>query len=441
MKIKTLQTHTLSRHPLGGDMRHILRAALAAADPYRALLSALRMDAQRQLHVDGQTYALSTFRRVALLAVGKAAEAMAQAAADLLGDAIQAGLVITKHPSAARLPGWTVLQGGHPVPDESSLRAGRAALDFVGQLGARDLLLVLLSGGGSALMTQPRGAVTLTDWQAVTRALLACGARIDEINTLRRALDAVKGGGLTQAAGGARVLTLILSDVVGNPLEAIASGSTVPNPTDSADALAVLRKYDLLAQTPPAVLDVLSSAPRRRADAAHRARVQSFIVADNRRAVQAALSQAAALGYRPVDLGSDWQGEARQVGADWAVRLRAAAGRTCLAAGGETTVTLRGGGLGGRNQEAALAAVRPLAGKPQALLATLATDGEDGPTDAAGAVVDGSTLARAQALGMTPEDFLARNDAWHFFAALDDLLRPGSTGTNVNDIALMLVDG
>lgn len=440
MLTKNLQTETLRRHPLGQDMQSVLREALAAVDPYRAVAAALQLDAQGRLRAGGHLWPLADFRQVVVLSVGKAAEAMAQAAFDRLGQFVRRGLVIAKHPSRERLGTWPVLRGGHPVPDENSLRAGERALNLAGSLDERDLFIVLISGGGSALMASPRAGLQLTDLQALTQGLLASGARIDEINVLRRALDEVKGGGLTLAARGAQVLTLLLSDVVGSPLEAIASGPTVANPTDAADALAVLRKYDLMKRVPPNVLQALSAAPRRSMDAETFARVYPVIVADNQRAAQAALSQAAKLGYRPLDLGSSWQGEARRVGADWAARMRAVSGKVCLVAGGETTVTLRGDGLGGRNQEVALAAVRPLAGVSRVLLATLATDGEDGPTDAAGAVVSGDTLGRAQALGLAPEDFLARNDAWHFFNALNDLLRPGPTGTNVNDLAVMLVD-
>lgn len=343
-------------------------------------------------------------------------------------------LVVTKHASSLTDVPASIIESGHPVPDARSLAAGEAALDFVSGLAADDLLVCLISGGGSALMTAP--LVPLEDLRTLTSTLLACGARIDEINTLRRRLDRVKGGGIAKATQ-ARVLSLILSDVVGSPLEAIASGPTAPDPTTKEDALAALEKYGL------STLYSLLSAPEtpKPGDPLF-ARVQNVIVGDNALAAQAALEQAGREGFRAIDLGSDWQGEARQAGVELARRLRSAAATgpspVCMIAGGETTVTLTGGGKGGRNQELALAAVPELAGAPGLMLITLATDGEDGPTDAAGAVATGETRQRAGRLGMASADYLSRNDAYPFFEALGDLLKTGPTGTNVNDLTVLL---
>lgn len=361
-------------------------------------------------------------------------------------------LVVTKHASRPDFGPASIIESGHPVPDARSQAAGEAALEFVSGLAADDLLVCLISGGGSALMTAP--LVPLEDLQALTSALLACGARIDEINTLRRHLDRVKGGGIAKATQ-ARVLSLILSDVVGNPLEAIASGPTAPDPATKEDALAVLEKIGLenepqrhrdtgtrnLATLRLRDLVVNSPETPKPGDPLF-ARVQNVIVGDNALAVHAALGQAEREGLRAIGLGSGWQGEAREVGIELARKLRTAAATNpsplCLIAGGETTVTVIGNGKGGRNQELALAAVPELAGLEDVLLITLATDGEDGPTDAAGAVVNGETRQRAERLGLTAAGHLSRNDAYPFFEALGDLLKIGPTGTNVNDLVVMI---
>jgi hydroxypyruvate reductase len=307
-------------------------------------------------------------------------------------------------------------------------------------LGKNDLLLCLISGGGSALMTAPHPGLGLEDLQSLTRALLACGARIDEINTLRRHLDQVKGGGLARAAFPAQVVSLILSDVVGNPLEAIASGPTAPDPSPRAEALGVLEKYHLTEKVPAAILRGLESAPEtpKPGDGLFE-RVQNVLVGSNFLAAQAALAQAEVDGLQTTFLGDAWQGEAREVAHTFCDRLKTISKRPiCMIAGGETTVTLnQAKGLGGRNQELALAAVEKLAGLENVLLVSLATDGEDGPTRAAGAVVSGETWQRAQESGLQPSEYLGRHDSYHFFERLGDGLQPGPTGTNVNDLTFL----
>ncbi len=440
-------TTTLRQHPRGASVTRILAAAIQAVEPGRA--------AQKYL----SEHPLPSASRICVLAVGKAAIPMTRAVFETTK--VTAALVITKHAEQTGLTPATVLVGGHPVPDSRSLQAGEAALGFVSGLRADDLLLCLLSGGGSALMTAPRPGLTLDDLQSLTRQLLACGARIDEINTLRRHLDRVKGGGLAQAASPARVLSLILSDVVGNPLEAIASGPTAPDPSSRADALRVLAKYGLTESVPAAILQTLEHAPEtpKPGDALF-TRVENVLIGSNALAAQAALQQAETEGFYPQFLGDSWQGEARQVAKTLCKRLKDETRRpVCLVAGGETTVTLVGQvsdlsamptsagqvrdlshnhALGGRNQELALAAARELDGLPNVMLVSLATDGEDGPTDAAGAVVTGETAQRARALNLDPDEFLERNDSYHFFAPLGDLLQPGPSGTNVNDLTFLL---
>jgi hydroxypyruvate reductase len=342
------------------------------------------------------------------------------------------------------------MEGGHPVPDARSLVAGEHVLKFVSSLEEADTLVCLISGGGSALVTAPY--VPLEDLQKLTSLLLSSGARIDDLNTLRRQLDRIKGGGLARATQ-AKIISLILSDVIGNPLEAIASGPTVPDPTTKVDAVEILQKYKLEKDVPKSILDILLSIPSL-AVAEDRGpsiyeRVQNIIVGDNKLAAQAAQEQAEREGFQAEILTNELQGEAREVGRELAHRLRAesakrtrppfdtAQGKFCLIAGGETTVTLSGKGKGGRNQELALSAVDELKGSENVMLVALATDGDDGPTDAAGAVVTGESAQRAESLGLDAADYLSRNDAYPFFEQLGDLLKTGPTGTNVNDLIFL----
>jgi len=412
-------THSL-RDP---RLLRILAAALDAVEPGAAV--------RRYL----VTHPLPQRERIFALAIGKAALPMMEGLASVVQ--LEDGLAITKHAAAGTRVDYAVLEGGHPVPDERSLVAGKAALEFAGRLGTRDLLVCLISGGGSALVSAPR--IPLEELRKLTSALLASGARIDEINTLRRHLDKVKGGGLARAANGARVVSLILSDVVGNPLEAIASGPTAPDPTTREAVMHVVRKYGLeklLGAGSEALEETLKPG-----DPIF-ARVENMIVASSEIAVQAALAQAKQEGFQTELLTTSLQGEARIAGRELAQRLRVATmgkkGPFCLIAGGETTVTLRGKGRGGRNQELALCALPELDGLENVMLISIATDGEDGPTDAAGAVVTGESLERARRLGLDVAGALAENNSYPVFEALGDLIKSGPTGTNVNDIVLMM---
>jgi glycerate 2-kinase len=415
-------THSLT----DARIQRILSAALKAVDPFDAV--------QKHLpNLDGRVFGLG---------IGKAATPMMEALVQRMP--LSGGLAVTKFASGLGRKLYPVIESGHPVPDARSLHAGERVLDFVSSLQAGDTLVCLISGGGSALMTLPYEGITLDDMQAMTRALLACGARIDEINTIRRSLDRVKGGGLARATK-ARVISLILSDVIGNPLEAIASGPAAPNPTTKADALAILKKYDITKQVSNSILQTLESEtflPNPRQRAVELQNVQNIIVGDNELASRAALKQAQLEGFHAEILANDLQGEARDVGVMLARKLRAEISKAphpfCLIAGGETTVTLRGNGNGGRNQELALAAVHDLAGLEDTMLIALATDGDDGPTDAAGAVVTGQTVQRAASLGLDAAGYLSRNDAYPFFDALGDLIKTGPTGTNVNDLIFLI---
>lgn len=457
-----LWTHSLRALPVGAAVTRILAAALGAVEPAAAVRGFLRRDGA-SLEVGSASYDLHRFERVLLFGIGKAGAPMARAAADILGERLAAGVVVVKEGHADQIgdfglpkgeaqseihnPQSTIelIEAGHPVPDERSVTGARRVVELLASATERDLVIGLISGGGSALLTLPAPGVSLRDLQVLTQLLLASGATITEMNALRKHLDQVKGGGLVGLAGGATFATLILSDVIGDPLDVIASGPTVPDASTFAEAYGVLERYGVVARTPPAVLAHLRSGVAGRVPETPKPgdprfdRVQNVIVGSNRQALDAAAAAVAAEGFEPSVIATPLQGEAREVGVTLA-RLARTDGRRpqALLAGGETTVTLHGDGRGGRNQEMALAAVEELAGQRDVVLVTLATDGGDGPTDAAGAVVTGATLHRAAALGLDPAASLARNDAYTFFDALGDLLKPGPTQTNVNDLALLL---
>jgi len=419
MDVNRFATHSLQDPRL----LRILSAALEAVDPFQAV----------------QKYLPELEGRVFGLGIGKAAVPMMDALAARIQ--LSGGLAVTKFAPDLRRESFAVIEGGHPIPDARSLEAGKRVLGFVSSLNEEDTLVCLISGGGSALVTAPY--LPLQDLQTLTSLLLSSGAPIDEINTLRRQLDRVKGGGLARATK-ARIVSLILSDVIGNPLEAIASGPTVPDPTTKEDAFAVIEKYHLESQIPSSI-NHLFEATKDIVEPQNSifARVQNIIIGDNKLAALAALKQAEQEGFQAEILTNALQGEAREVGRDLARRLRAdsvsRARPFCLIAGGETTVTIQGDGKGGRNQELALAAVPELAGLQDALWIALATDGDDGPTDAAGAVATDESAHRAAALGLDAAGHLSRNDAYPFFEALGDLLRTGPTGTNVNDLLFMCI--
>jgi glycerate 2-kinase len=443
---ESFQTFSLRSVPDGPSITRILAASIRAVEPGAAVERFVRRSGTI-LNVDGREYDLASFHRVGMLGIGKASVAMSTQLAGILGTQLQAGLVITKHADARSNFPFTLLEGGHPIPDVHSLEAGKKTLEFVSSFGPEDLLICLVSGGGSALVAAPLEGLQLEDLQALTSTLLASGARIDEINSLRRRLDRLKGGGLVRLSHGATIASLILSDVVANPLEAIASGPTAPDPTSTQAVLELVEKYRLRGKIPGSVISALEQSPEtpKPGDPIFE-KVQNVIVGSNLLAARAALAQAKMEGFHTHLLRLDLQGEARQAAGDLVNILRQAKHtgdpvppRACIIAGGETTVTVKGNGKGGRNTELALAAVMGLEGLPGVRLVTLATDGEDGPTDAAGAVVTGGTFRRAAGLGLDPQDYLDRNDSYTFFAALDDLLKPSPTGTNVNDLAFLFV--
>ena len=436
--MRNFSTVTLQTHPRRNDIMQILNACIDAVEPGNAIRRFVQRE-KNLLFIDNKKYDLNEFDNVTVLGLGKATEAMSLALLDVLGSYPSRGLLIPKQAFASPASEFTVSPGGHPIPTEASVHAGNTAFNLASSLTERDLLICLISGGGSALMASPRHGLQLADLQTLTKLLLACGARVDEINTLRRHLDRVKGGGIAKSANRARIASLILSDVVGNPLEAIASGPTALDPSTKEDALRILKKYDLLGKVPAAILEVLENSPETpKPDDPLFDRVQNVLVGSNSLAAQAGLEMAKSLGFHTHFLGDTWQGEARDVAKELCGHFNLNYERPfCLIVGGETTVTLHGHGKGGRNQELALAAAIEMNGLENSMLITLATDGEDGPTDAAGVVVTGETCQRGERLGVDAQAFLSQNDANSYFEQLGDLLKPGPTGTNVNDLTFL----
>jgi len=439
------------REELRHDLHAIFQAALQAVDPGEAIRTHVRREGDR-LHVAERTYDLNQYEAVHVIGVGKAGAAMAMAVEALLGDRLRGGHVIVKYGHGGPVKHVIVHEAGHPIPDEAGVRATRSLIDFVTGRGRRDLLICLISGGGSALSPAPVEGIALAEKQEVTRLLLACGATIHEINALRKHISRIKGGQLARLASPATLITLVLSDVVGDALDVIASGPTVPDTSSFADCLDILQKYQLLDEVPAAIRrhleDGVSGAipeTPKPGDAVF-ARTQTVIIGRNLQALEAAGRQATALGYQPLILSSAIEGETREVAkvhAGIAKEVLASghpiAAPACILSGGETTVTLRGRGKGGRSQEFALALALDIHKTPGIAALSGGTDGTDGPTDAAGAVADWTTCARAERLGLQPRLALENNDAYPFFERLGDLLITGPTQTNVMDVRVMLV--
>ncbi len=439
-------------------VEEIFQAALAAAEPGNAVRKSLTCR-DRVLQVGDLDFDLGR-GRIFLVSVGKAANPMAGAAFDILGDALFSACVISKRggkrPEEALLEARTkvkLMEGSHPVSGEDSISATAEVIEQLGDTTENDLVLCLISGGASALLTQP--AVSLADWQLLNEALLASGCTINELNTVRRQLDRVKGGGLARIAAPAQCISLILSDVVGNPLEAIGSGPTVLLSELPGDALKILDRYQIAEALGAAAYGRVTAALLQQdGGESMLARSEIFIVGDVKMAAEAAMARATALGFDAQIVSARLEGEAREVGRMAAAIAKDTPPGKCLIFGGETTVTIQGDGLGGRNLETALATAISLDNWLGVAVASVATDGEDGPTPAAGAVVSGWTAPYAIHEGLPPQDYLERNDSYSFFSKLDaltdmfeqdnDVYRPpcliliDSTGTNVNDLLFIL---
>lgn len=433
------------------DLDALVTAALEAVDPERCVSRALE---------EGEPAIPAPSRRdardVVLVAVGKAAPGMARGVLPRLGERIRDGLVLAPADGPADAPehpAVRMLRGGHPLPTPDGVEAARSVLDLAEGAGADDTVVVLLSGGGSALLTLPVRGVTLDDVRTTTADLLRAGAPIGELNAVRKHLDRLKGGRLARAASPAALRAAVISDVVGDRLDVIASGPVSPDPTRFRDALEVIEAYGLSRSAPRAVRAHLEAGAAGERDETPKPGHECFrsarvrVVANLATAVAEAQEEALRRGYRVRLLGTEATGEAREVGARLGrlgrrVRQGAEAPEppACLLGGGETTVTVRGDGRGGRNQEVALGAASEIAGDPGLLVAAVGTDGVDGPTDAAGALATGRTMERAAAAGLSAERTLARNDADPFFRALGDRIVTGPTGTNVMDLHVVLVE-
>ncbi len=437
----------------------ILSAALEAVDPANAIKrqvslagDTLRIGHRPEL-VEGQrTYDLTHYRHIYVIGGGKAGGSMAQAIEEILGRRVTAGLVNVKYGYGAETEIVRLNEAGHPIPDAAGMAGTKQMAELARQATDEDLVICLISGGGSALMTLPVEGITLADMKSLTDAFLRCGATINEINAVRKHLSQTKGGNLARLACPAEIVTLILSDVVGNPLDVIASGPTVPDPTTFADAYGVIEKYGLLGELPRSIVEHLRRgkegliADTPKAGDESFTRTHNLIIASNEVAAEAATTKAEELGFHTLLLSTFVEGEAREVAKVFAAVAKEIlhSGRpvprpACVVAGGETTVTVRGNGLGGRNQEMALSAALEIAGLEEVMIIPLATDGTDGPTNAAGAIADGSTLRRAQEAGLPVIQYLANNDSYHFFQQLGDLLVTGPTNTNVNDLTFTFV--
>ena len=426
MNVKPLRRHALS----------IFKAALAAADPADAVAH----------HLKRRDF--SRYRNIFVIGAGKAGASMAQAAERVLGRRIAAGLINVKDGHVAKLRRIELNECGHPMPDGRGVAGAERIAQIAAAAGRDDLVVCLISGGGSALLPLPAEGITLEEKQGTTRLLLSCGANIHEINAIRKHISRIKGGQLARLAAPATVESLLLSDVIGDDLDVIGSGPTAPDASTFAMAGGVLDKYGIRGQVPAAVREriergergEIAETPKPGDPIFHR--VRNTVVGGNRLALAAAARSARGLGYRTLVLSSEIEGETREI-----ARMHAAIAReivhgrqpvkppACIITGGETTVTIHGEGLGGRNQEFVLAAALDIAGLERVVVFSAGTDGTDGPTDAAGAIADGATLAR----NPDARRFLAQNDSYRYFQALDDLVITGPTNTNVADVRLVLV--
>lgn len=434
----------------------IFNAALKAVDPYESVK--LHTDKIRQFYQD------NNFKKLIVVGFGKAASAMAKAIEDELPDLIDTGIVVTKYGHAEntefgvksselgpkKLKKIKVIEAGHPVPDENGLNATEEIIKLLKNADENTLVVCLISGGGSALLAAPYEDISLDEKQKITQLLLKAGADINELNTVRKHISNVKGGRLAEIAYPARIISLILSDVIGDKLDVIASGPTSPDKTTYNDALQVLKKYALMDKVPRSIIEILNKGVNNiipetpKDDNPAFEKVENIIIGSSRKTLEAAKTKAESFGLQTEVISSKITGEAREVGRWLAIKTRDALSvrrdeKICLISGGETTVTVKGNGLGGRNMELALSFAIEIDGIDGITLLSAGTDGTDGPTDAAGAIVDGQTVARARAIGLDPGTYLENNDSYNFFKQINELFITGPTGTNVMDIQIMVI--
>jgi glycerate 2-kinase len=436
------------------ELRHSARliweAALHAANPATCVGNSVRIEGDI-LSIGGKQIPIRG--RVIVIGMGKASAKMAQVVEEIIGSHISAGLVVTKYGHALPLQRIRLVEAGHPIPDAAGMRAVQEIRQLLQGVTGDDIVLCLLSGGASALSPAPPEGITLEEKQEVTSLLLRAGATVRELNAVRKHLSEVKGGQLARWAAPASVISLIMSDVIGDPVDFIASGPTAPDTTSFSDALAIIQKYEI--DVPDSVRERLQEGTRGRipdtpkpGDAAFK-NVQNHIIANNRLLIDSAVEEARELRFNTLILGTEVEGEAKDVGQFFSAIAREI-GRSgnpipapaCILSAGETTVTVRGHGAGGRNQEMALAWAIAMAARPSAAsacFASVASDGSDGPTSAAGGLVDQLTCARAVELGLVPDKFLGENNSWNFLKATGDLIVTGPTQTNLMDLQILLV--
>ncbi len=436
---------------LRNDARAIFSAGLDAVDPYHAIKTHLQREGD-ELRLRGRSYNLLHYENVYVVGAGKAAAPMSQAVEEILGNKLTAGIVNVKYGHTAPLRIVKINEAGHPVPDEAGLRGAREIVELLEKTGESDLVICLISGGGSALLPFPVGDITLRDKQVITKALLDSGATIHEINAIRKRISRVKGGRLAKLAHPSALISLILSDVIGDNLDVIASGPTVADTYTLKDCISIIDRYQLWDNAPSSIVQYIekrgtSSEETPKPDDPAFIRTQNEIIASNSLAVRAAREKARSLGYNCIILSTLVHGETREIAKIHSAIVKEIilsgnpiSPPACVISGGETTVTIKGGGQGGRNQEFALASAIDIDGLRDVVFLSAGTDGTDGPTDAAGAIASGSTMPRARKLSLDAHSYLNSNDSYNFFKPLGDLLITGPTNTNVMDLRLVLVN-
>lgn len=433
------------------DVSTIFDAGLKAADPGEAIRNNVTMGENGLLHIGDTTYDVKHYERVLIVGAGKAAAPMAAALEELLGSYITGGSVTTKYSHGSSLKIIGLIEAGHPVPDEAGLRGTEQILSVLDGTNEKDLIFCLISGGGSALMPLPVAGLTLEDKQKTTQALLDCGATIHEINTIRKHISAIKGGKLARAAYPGTLIALILSDVIGDDLDAIASGPTVPDRGTFDDCIDIITKYALRTKIPLPVIQYLERGKSGEESETPKPgdpifdKTAALIIGSAGLSIETARKKAAELGYNALILSSFVEGETKDVAKVHTAIVKEIiktgnpiARPACIISGGETTVTIHGSGLGGRNMEFVLAAAIEIRDLDNVVILSGGTDGTDGPTDAAGAIADGQTYEKALNMNYRAEDYLRNNDSYHFFEAIGDLLKTGPTLTNVMDLRIMI---
>ena len=433
------------------DSRVIFEAGLVASDPVRLLGRHLRVDGEI-LFAGERLYDLAQHSNLYVIGAGKATAKMALAVEALVGERIAGGIVIVKRGHTVPLRKVEVVEAGHPIPDQAGVNATETIIGLLRRTQKTDLILCLVSGGASALLSCPVVGLSLQDKQQTTQALLNCGARIHEVNAIRKHISRVKGGRLAKLAHPSTVLSLILSDVIDDSMDNIGSGPTAPDSSTFADCLSIIEGYGVGELIPVPVRSLLKKGAAGEIEDTPKAgdpifqKVQNLLIGNNQSALVAAKEKAEALGYNTLVLSSSIEGEARKVAMDHVVLARDVLSGSrriqrpaCIISGGETTVAIQGNGLGGRNQEFALVAAIGIDGLEEVVVLSGGTDGTDGPTDAAGGIVDGTTVQRGRDKGLDAQDYLKRNDSYPFLKTVGDLLVTGPTLTNVMDLRLILI--